>query len=266
MIEKHITQKDKTANVSGWLRENQIFEIDSENIKRLSQIPTPNIAEKTTKYIKYLSKKYPLIGQRIKIKMGLLANIENKIINNTLLEKDLKDAKKYLPHLSISWACNVSEFMYILDEYLSNYKHFLKFYSSSLDYVFSITPPGWEFIENLKRKNIDSQTAFIAMWFDKSLDSLLSHIENAVYNAGYKPNRIDKKEHVNRIDDEIISDIKESKFIIADFTNQRGGVYFESGYALGFGLPVIWLCREDDLKKYTLITGSIILSLGKKMI
>ena len=32
----------------------------------------------------------------------------------------------------------------------------------------------------------------------------------------------------------------------ADFTQPKNGVYFEAGYALDRGLPVIYLCREDD--------------------
>ena len=55
------------------------------------------------------------------------------------------------------------------------------------------------------------------------------------------------KEHTNKIDDEIISEIKRSTFLIADFTGHRGGVYFEAGIAMGLGVPVIWTCRKDDI-------------------
>ncbi len=41
---------------------------------------------------------------------------------------------------------------------------------------------------------------------------------------------------------------KRSRFLVADFTSQRGGIYFEAGYALGLGLRVIWLVRSDKLK------------------
>jgi hypothetical protein len=37
--------------------------------------------------------------------------------------------------------------------------------------------------------------------------------------------------------------------MIADFTCEpqqpRGGVYFESGFAFGLNIPVIWTCRSD---------------------
>jgi hypothetical protein len=48
-------------------------------------------------------------------------------------------------------------------------------------------------------------------------------------------------------DDEIISQIRKSRFLVADFTGHRGGVYFEARFAMGLGMPVFWTCRKDDL-------------------
>ena len=58
---------------------------------------------------------------------------------------------------------------------------------------------------------------------------------------------MDLKEHNEKICDAIIAEIRKSKFVVTDFTGHRGGVYFEAGYALGLGLPVIWTCSKDDL-------------------
>ncbi|MHB1951567.1 MAG: hypothetical protein ACYCQK_08840 [Acidiferrobacteraceae bacterium] len=61
--------------------------------------------------------------------------------------------------------------------------------------------------------------------------------------------RIDQHPHNNRIDDEIIAKIRQSRFLVADFTHgengDRGGVYFEARFALGLGLQVIHTCRQD---------------------
>jgi nucleoside 2-deoxyribosyltransferase len=54
---------------------------------------------------------------------------------------------------------------------------------------------------------------------------------------------------LDKIDDEIVAGIRRSRFLVADFTGHRGGVYFEAGLATGLGLPVIWLCRKDELEK-----------------
>ncbi len=89
------------------------------------------------------------------------------------------------------------------------------------------------------------------MWFDPTLERPYEEgFKKAVEACGYDPMRVDLKEHNEKIDDTIIAEIRKSRFMIADFTGHRGGVYFEAGYALGMGLPVIWTCREghkDDL-------------------
>ena len=74
-------------------------------------------------------------------------------------------------------------------------------------------------------------------------------IEPAVADAGLKPIRIDRKEHNNEITDEIMAEIRDSQVMVADFTGQRGGVYYEAGFAVGLGRPVIWSCRKDEIEK-----------------
>jgi nucleoside 2-deoxyribosyltransferase len=46
--------------------------------------------------------------------------------------------------------------------------------------------------------------------------------------------------------DEIKAEIRQSRFVIADVTHHRNGVYFEAGFADGLGVPVIWACDEKD--------------------
>ncbi len=115
-----------------------------------------------------------------------------------------------------------------------------------LDSPIKIEEAGWYFIEeNLQTEN--SKKVFIAMWFDKNMNSALIEIEKAVRVLGFDVIRIDKKEHNNEISGEILYEIRQCKFLIADVTGQRHGVYFEAGYAMGLGIPVIWCCNEKDL-------------------
>ena len=100
----------------------------------------------------------------------------------------------------------------------------------------------------------DLAQAFVAMWFDKEMTIAYEEgIKKAVELAGYKSMRIDKKPDVNKIDDEIIAQIRRSRFLVADFTHgnegARGGVYYEAGFAFGLGLPVIYTCRKDMVDK-----------------
>jgi len=102
----------------------------------------------------------------------------------------------------------------------------------------------------------------ISFWFRSSIaetpmaDSFLLNnifkngIEAVENDTGFKMFRVDKIQfNDEKICDKIISKIKESRFLIADVTEQRQAVYFEAGYAVGMGLPVIWTCKESDKKK-----------------
>ena len=105
-----------------------------------------------------------------------------------------------------------------------------------------------------KRTFVATSKAFMAMWFDDSMTKAWEQgFEPAIRGAGYEPVRIDQKEHVNKIDDEIIAEIRRSRFVVADFTHgdngARGGVYYEAGFALGIGIPVIFTCRKDVLEE-----------------
>jgi hypothetical protein len=112
----------------------------------------------------------------------------------------------------------------------------------------ALSAQGWMRIRELRQTPRTSRQAFVAMNFSPELVSCYDHaIEPAIREAGYKPLRVDREEHSDRIDDFILSQIKRSRFLVADFTGQRFGVYFEAGYAFGLGLPVIWTCHESDL-------------------
>ena len=128
----------------------------------------------------------------------------------------------------------------------------------------SLTLAGWQRFEKLERDWQNSTTAFIAMWFNEATEKYRDAVKEAILKAGYEPKVIDDHEHNNFIMDEVINQINEAKFVIADFTcipeqpeksskipgGVRGGVYFEAGYAKGLGKEVIVTCKDDaDSKK-----------------
>jgi hypothetical protein len=114
----------------------------------------------------------------------------------------------------------------------------------------ALTMSAWERLEEIKKAAHASIRCFVAMWFDDSMKNTYEQaIAAAISDAGYEPLRIDRHEHVNRIDDEIIGQIRRSRFMVADFTGQRHGVYFEAGLMLGTGRTVIWMCRKDELAR-----------------
>jgi len=116
------------------------------------------------------------------------------------------------------------------------------------DYTLSLTIKGWQKVECLNRPNIESKQAFVAMWFDEELKSAYSEgIAKLEEDTGFSMFRIDMREFNDKICDKILAEIRRSRFVIADVTGHRQGVYFESGFAMGLGLPVIWTCREDEI-------------------
>jgi len=117
-----------------------------------------------------------------------------------------------------------------------------------------LRPPGYARLAELDGIGSGSKQAFVAMWFDESMkEAYEKGIEPAIRTAGYEPLRIDRKEHINKIDDEIIAEIRRSRFLVADFTQgesgARGGVYYEAGFAHGLNIPVIFTCQENAIGK-----------------
>ncbi|HEY2854879.1 MAG TPA: hypothetical protein VGJ18_18615 [Gemmatimonadaceae bacterium] len=114
-------------------------------------------------------------------------------------------------------------------------------------YLVRLSVGGWRRVQQLESTRTDSHQAFVAMAFaDEMLSAFNDGIAPALNECGYRPLRVDSVEHNGKIDDLIIAEIRRSGLLVADFTKQRAGVYFEAGYAMGRGIPVIWCCRDDD--------------------
>lgn len=120
-------------------------------------------------------------------------------------------------------------------------------YTGKSESRFSLSAKGWIELEKIAQSGAESFNAFIAMSFHPSRTSFEVAMSQAIEDAGYVSIRVDRIQHLNRIDDEIIARIRQSKFLVADFSGQRNGVYFEAGFMLGLGRPVIWVCEKADL-------------------
>jgi hypothetical protein len=70
---------------------------------------------------------------------------------------------------------------------------------------------------------------FVAMSLDPSLRDVFTHgFDPGIRAAGYDPFRIDDRDYVGGITDEMIAQIKRSRFVVADYTGHRNNVYFEA--------------------------------------
>lgn len=100
----------------------------------------------------------------------------------------------------------------------------------------------------LNESGNQSNKCFVAMSFSELLVDTRNSIKQAVDEAGFKPILIDEI-HIDSdvtINDALIAEIRKCKFLVADFTQHKHGVYFEAGFALGLKRPVIYLCHQED--------------------
>ena len=140
-------------------------------------------------------------------------------------------------------------------DYLVDYftrKGWVDRYGKSSTYYVSVD--GHARLAALEQTTTQSSKAFVAMWFDESTTEAWGKaIRPGIEGAGYEAVRIDRKEHVNKIDDEIIAELRRARFVVADFTHGddgvRGGVYYEAGFAHGRDIPVVFCCRSDVIEK-----------------
>lgn len=115
---------------------------------------------------------------------------------------------------------------------------------------------AWSRIDELGRgRNSKTNPAFVAMWFGDAtskaeLNELFQQsIYPAITKAGYRVERADLQEHSDYIMDKVLASIRLAPFVVADFTGNRNGVYFEAGFGRGLGIPVITSCKETHLSE-----------------
>jgi hypothetical protein len=108
-----------------------------------------------------------------------------------------------------------------------------------------LTIAGWEALEPALTAGGTPGRCFVAMAFRQTLepayrDGIRAAVEE---DCGFAAIRMLELEHNDKICDRIIVEVRRAQFVIADFTFQRGGVYFEAGFAQALGRPVVWTCK-----------------------
>lgn len=106
-----------------------------------------------------------------------------------------------------------------------------------------LTPEGYARVDELQKYSANGRNVLVAMSFHET-QQLREAIRKGIADAGYVPIFIDEVQHNDFITPELLKYIKDSKFVVADLTHQNNGAYFEEGYAMGLGKPVIQLCRQ----------------------
>lgn len=231
---KKAQETDVAYKLSAWLRHRKINgastpEITTLNLREITEnLVCPNVLEKQSIIIREIARRSNFPGQPI--------DVEPKV------------------DFAIAWCKNEQEFVYHLSAL--NERDFVKQYSTTKGKHspearrIYLTPNGWRLLEAENRPRAISNQAFVAMSFASEMNSPWEHgIRVAIEKAQYRPMRIDAQPTIDRIDVQIMAEIRRSHLVVADVTLQRPGVYFEAGYAIGLGIPVYWCVRSDELDK-----------------
>ena len=221
-----------TTVVSGWVRDQNRVGItpviDGDCIERLKTLRRPSLKERLERYLITATEKCA----------GLTSDFDpfsENLIGTSYCrnQPELEVLVGYLVSEGLLW--------------------------DRLPRAYWVRPKGHIAADELRTHRAKSAQAFVAMWFADEMDSIYVHgLMVGIKRAGYKPVHIGKKEHANKIDDEIIAEIRRSAFVVADLTGERCNVYFEAGFAIGLSIPVIWTARKGtkdhfDTRQYNCI-------------
>ena len=270
-FDNHLMNKGKITFLDKTKRVQELN--DKEKVQLSGYIAKQNLLGKTPyldsimKDENWLEKLPPIPNYNERIELLLkglvsLCNLGESISLKSNIDQNISDSNTAFLY-ALSYCFKSEEFQLLInslekEEYIQRGSVYI-----GGGFEIKVTGEGWtraesilidsnknEEINSNKTSNEKSKKAFIAMWIDSSMENPKQSIEEAVRNAGYEPLRIDDKKHINKIDDEILSEIEKARFIVCDLTSAatdkpRSSVYFEAGYAKGKKIPVIWTCKEQ---------------------
>ena len=211
--------------------------------------------ERLTNLLRFLIDSTPSAGQPIDI--GYPEQTRG-MGDDAVQEKAKRDGAYALAH---SESTNVGEMEYLIDSLATRglvsksgrvRVARVTYVPSGPGFLCTVTTDGYSSVESLQANGKPDQ-CFVALWFNEKTNALYDKaIAPAVAAIGYKPIRIDRQpDFLGKIDDQIIAEVRRSRFVIADFTHDergaRGSVYYEAGFAHGLGIPVIFTCQADQI-------------------
>jgi hypothetical protein len=142
----------------------------------------------------------------------------------------------------LGWCRSEDEWSRLVDLLAKEREHLRSASSAS---VCSVTLKGLEWLGT--RPSEAASTAFVAVSFDDKYQALRRAIEQAIGKAGYTPVVVSQDVYAGGVMDRVLARIREARFVVADYTGNRGGVYYEAGFALGLGKLVIHSCIQEQV-------------------
>ena len=194
-----------------------------------------NFSERVDKILLYIATHTEHIGQKLILPV-------NQLLNVLFVDKQM------FSHVQNQWFERnkeewIQEANYMLNFLMNNdYIETHEFNGSSL-HAIVLTPKGYARVDELQKNTANGRSVLVAMSFRNTKD-LREAIRKGITDAGYEAVFIDEVQHNDFITPELLKHIRDSKFVVVDLTHQNNGAYFEEGYAMGLGKPVIQLCKS----------------------
>lgn len=219
-------ENNAQVRISGWIREQNeagiIPKIVPDIQRRIGQMSIPNINERSARLLRTFAAKF-----------GDMDSWYQPI-----------DVANDFEIMATSYSTDWSQTMELIKVLIFEGKILNR------NTLIQLNVPGLLAVEAMKRRQNNSARGFVAMDFAPQMNEAWTNgFDAGIRAAGFAPIRIDAKDFVGGITDEIMSEIRQARFVIADYTGAKAGVYFEAGFALGLGVTVIPTCRADEIGK-----------------
>lgn len=197
-------------------------------------------AERVDNILLYLASHTEHIGQSLILPVNRLLNVlfvdKQRMVNGIFSSTEKRWVERYTKQY-------IEEANYML-RFLKQ-QHYIETdeFVELKPHSIVLAPEGYARVDELQKNTSSGRNVLVAMSFHNT-KNLREAIRKGVSEAGYSAVFIDEVEHNNLITPELLKHIKDSKFVVVDLTHQNNGAYFEAGYAMGLGKPVIQLCKH----------------------
>jgi hypothetical protein len=116
---------------------------------------------------------------------------------------------------------------------------------------------GKEKIQETNPIIASSGKVFVSMPMNKekydNVDEIRNGIQSVISETNNEAYFVDLDIHNENIYNKIMEEIRSCKFLVADFTYQNAGVYYEAGYAKGIGKTGINTCYKEQKLHYLFV-------------
>lgn len=127
---------------------------------------------------------------------------------------------------------------------------------------------------NLAEKMVTTSSVFVIMSFAEKgkYKDLYAAIQRVCTKFDYEAQRVDESNLLKRIIPEILRQVRQSAFVIADVTEQKPNVLYELGFADGVGKKVILLAKKGTKLSFdihdvpVLFWGDSLVDLEKELV